>query len=395
MPHQTVGVIFGGRSVEHDVSIVTAHQVMAVLAEGHEVVPIYVTREGRWLSSPELNDLGVYKDGRWDDVGEAAVLTPGSGGALMVGGGRLRGPRRVDLDVVVPAVHGTFGEDGTLQGLLELTGVPYVGSGVVASAVGMDKVVMKAVFGAAGLPIVPDVLVETSRLDADRDAVLDEIETAIGWPCFVKPTRLGSSVGIGKAGDRDALMAALDVARRYDRRILVEKSMEGCVEINCSVVGGSDHQPQVSVCEQPVAWQEFLTFEDKYLRSPKDGSGTRTKDAAGMASLDRRIPAPISESLTKKIQDNALRAFKSIGASGVARVDSFADEESKETWVMEINTVPGSFSFYLWEPSGVSFRELMERLIDIAHAEHSAQSDLMFSFDSSILERSAGAKTNG
>ena len=394
MSRLTIGVVFGGRSVEHDVSIVTAHQVMAALAEEHEIVPIYITREGRWLTAPGLNDLDVYKNRRWDEVGEDATLSPGvAGGGVQVGGGRLRGPRRIDLDVVVPAVHGTFGEDGTLQGLLELADVPYAGSGVVASAVGMDKVAMKAVFQAAGLPTVRDVLVETTRLDADPDSVLDDVEAAVGFPCFVKPTRLGSSVGIGKARDRDALVEALEVARRYDRRLLVERSMEGCVEINCSVLGGLGHEPQASVCEQPVAWQEFLTFEDKYLRSSKGGSST--KEAAGMAGLDRRIPAPISESMTKQIQDNAVRAFRAVGASGVARIDSFADDQTGEAWVMEINTVPGSFSFYLWEPSGVSFRDLMGRLIDIALAEHTAKADLMFSFDSGMLERSGGGKVGG
>lgn len=404
MSRYSVGVVFGGRSVEHDVSIVTAHQVMAVLSEDHDIVPIYVTREGRWLTSPGLNDLAVYKDRRWDEVGEEATLSPGAGAGLTVAGGRLRGPRRIPLDIVIPAIHGTFGEDGTLQGLLELADLPYAGSGVVASAVGMDKVAMKAVFQAAGLPTVPDVLVETARLDADPDAVLDEIEARIGYPAFVKPTRLGSSVGIGKARDRDALVEALEVARRYDRRLLVERSMEGCIEINCSVLGGGGREPEASVCEQPVPWQEFLTFEDKYLRSAKSTGATKgaettggsaEKSPQGMAGLDRRIPAPITESLTKQLQENAVRAFRAVGASGVARIDAFADEESGEAWVMEINTVPGSFSFYLWEPSGVSFRELMGRLIDIAVAEHRAKSELMFSFDSAMLDRAGGGKAGG
>lgn len=391
MSKLSVGVIFGGRSVEHDVSIVTAHQVMAVLAGRYDVVPIYITREGRWLSASGLNDLDVYKESRWDEVGEEAILPSGPRGGLMIQGGRLRGPKTIALDVVVPAVHGTFGEDGTLQGLLELADLPYTGSDVVASAVGMDKVAMKAVFEAAGLPIVPDVLIETSRLDSDPDGVLDEIESKIGYPAFVKPTRLGSSVGIGKAKDRPGLIEALEVARRYDRKLLVEKSMEGCIEINCSVLGGVGHEPRPSVCEQPVAWEEFLTFEDKYLRSAKGGE----KDSAGMASLDRRIPAPISDPFTKQIQENALLAFKAVGASGVARIDSFADEESGNAWVMEINTVPGSFSFYLWEPSGVSFEQLMDVLIDIAIAEHRAKSDLLFSFDSTMLDQTKGAKSGG
>jgi D-alanine-D-alanine ligase len=387
----SVGVIFGGRSVEHDVSIVTAHQVMAVLGEKHEIVPIYVTREGRWLSSSELNDLEVYKQKRWEEVGEPAVLAPTAGEkSLMVGGGRLRGPRRVPLDVVVPSIHGTYGEDGTLQGLLELADIPYAGSDVVASAVGMDKVAMKSVFSAAGLPVVKHHLVTSAQLDSDLDAVLDAIENEVAYPCFVKPSRLGSSVGIGRAADRDGLRDALDVARRYDSRILVETSMEGCVEINCSVLGGGNSDPKPSVCEQPIAWEEFLTFSDKYLRGAKS-SGT-TKSEGGMADQERRIPAPISDALTKQIQENAVKAFRAIGAAGVARVDSFAHEETGETWVMEINTVPGSFSFYLWEASGVSFSELMDRMVEIAFENHRARGELLFSFDSAMLEAGGGAK---
>jgi D-alanine-D-alanine ligase len=391
MAKLNVGVVFGGRSVEHDVSIVTAHQAMAVLAGDHEVVPIYITREGRWLTSPGLNDLAVYREKRWDEVGEDAVLpaSPGSGG-LQVPGGRLRGPRRIPLDVVVCAVHGTYGEDGTLQGLLEMADIPYTGSGVGASAVGMDKVAMKAVFAAAGLPIVPHTLVEVTRLDRDVDAALDAVEKDIGYPAFVKPSRLGSSVGIGKAGNREELAVALDVARRYDRRILVERSMDGFMEINCSVLGGEGAEARASVCEQPVAWQEFLTFEDKYLRANKGDSKTE-----GMAGQDRRMPAPISDTLTKQIQDNALRAFKAVGASGVARIDSFATEETGETFVMEINTMPGSFSFYLWEPSGVSFKDLLANLIEIARAEQRARSELLFSFDSEMLARLGGGKSGG
>lgn len=391
MAKLNVGVIFGGRSVEHDVSIVTAHQAMAVLGEDHEVVPIYITREGRWLTSPGLNDLAVYKDKRWDEVGEEAVLPPSPGFAgLQVSGGRLRGPRRIPLDVVVCAVHGTYGEDGTLQGVLEMADLPYTGAGVVASAVGMDKVAMKAVFSSAGLPTVPHSLVEATQFDRDVEAALDAVEKEIGYPAFVKPSRLGSSVGIGKAQNRKELVAALDVARRYDRRILVERSMDGFIEINCSVLGGQGSEPRASVCEQPVTWQDYLSFEDKYMRNDKSES-----KGEGMAGQDRRIPAPISETLTKQIQDNALRAFKAVGASGVARVDAFANEDTGETYVMEINTMPGSFSFYLWEPTGLSFKSLLATLIEIAESEQKARSELLFSFDSEMLARMGGGKTSG
>jgi D-alanine-D-alanine ligase len=394
MSSLTVGVVFGGRSVEHDVSIITAHQMMEALeAASCNVVPIYVTREGRWLSAPGLNDLEVYRKRRWDEVGVESFIPPISGyGGLQIPGGRLRGPKRIPLDVVVPAIHGTFGEDGTLQGLLELADIPYTGPNVTGSAVGMDKVAMKAAFRAAGLPVVPDVLVEIESFDRDRDAVVGSIETAIGYPVFVKPVKAGSSVGIGKATDRAKLLETIDVARRYDRRLLVEKSMEGCIEVNCSVLGGAGREPRVSVCEQPVPWEEFLSFQDKYMRGGKGGGSSKSE---GMASQERRIPAPISDALTKEVQENALKAFRSIDGAGVARVDSFVDQSAERTWVMEINTTPGSFSFYLWEASGLSFPELAHEMVDIAVDAHRAKSDLLFSFDSGMLENQKGAKTGG
>jgi D-alanine-D-alanine ligase len=391
MASLNVGVIFGGRSVEHDVSIVTAHQAMAALSERHEIVPIYITKEGRWLTSPALNDLEIYQRGRVEAVGEEAFVPPVTGfGGLHVPGGRLRGSRTIPLDVVVCAIHGTYGEDGTLQGVLEMAGLPYTGSGVAASAIGFDKVAMKSVFRAAGLPVVPHHLVETGRLDADPEAVLDEAERAIGYPVFVKPARAGSSVGIRRADDRAGLRDALAIARHYDTRVLVERAMLGCLEINCSVLGGSGREPRVSVCEQPVAWEEFLTFSDKYMRG-----GKGAKRAEGMASLERRIPAPIPDAVAKQVQENALRAFRAIDASGVARIDSFVNEDSEEAWVMEINTMPGSFAFYLWEPSGLSFAELMDELLDIAIAEHEERARLLFTFDSGLLESAPKGKQRG
>ena len=397
MKRHKVGVIFGGRSVEHDVSIVSAHQAMAVLADDHDIVPIYITREGRWYTGQALNDLEVYRNESWTQAGAEAFIpsSTGYGGLYLPPSGRFAKAQTIPLDVVLPAIHGTFGEDGTLQGLLELAGIPYAGSGVTGSAAGMDKITMKGVFKAAGLPVVRDMVIDAEPLLADENAVIDEIERVIGYPAFVKPSRLGSSVGIGKASDRAGLAEALDVARRYDNRILVEVAMEDCIEIPCSVLGGPGAETRVSVCEQPVAWEEFLTFSDKYLRGGKAATGGKTESGEGMAGLQRRIPAPISDDLTKQVQHNALMAFKAVDAAGVARIDSFVNEETKETWVMEINTVPGSFAFYLWEASGVSFRRLMNEVIDIGIASHRARAELMFTFESNMLAGFKGGKTSG
>ncbi|MDQ3752733.1 MAG: D-alanine--D-alanine ligase [Actinomycetota bacterium] len=392
MTKLTVGVVFGGRSVEHDVSIVTAHQAMAALRPNFEVVPIYVTREGRWLTSPALDDLEVHRGGRASEVGEDAFIPTLAGfRGLFVPGGRFKGTKRIPLDVVLPSIHGTFGEDGTLQGLLELADIPYVGAGVVGSAVGMDKAVMKGVLKEAGLQVVPHIVVEASMLARDEASAVDLIARRVGYPAFVKPARAGSSVGIAMARDETSLRAALDVARRYDRRIVVEQAMEGCSEINCSVLGGPGMATRASVCEQPVAWEEFLSFSDKYLRGGKGAEGK----GGGMASLERRIPAPISEALTKEVQRSAIAAFEAVDASGVARVDMFVGEATDETWVMEINTVPGSFSFYLWEASGLGFSDLLRSAIDIAIATHARRSELMFTFDSDMLTAAKGGKRGG
>lgn len=390
MERLKVGVVFGGRSVEHDVSVITAHQAMAALSARHDVVPIYVTTDGRWLTGDALNDLDVYKSGRAAEVGEEAFIPPTTGyGGLYVPGGRLRGPRKMDLDVIVPAIHGTFGEDGTLQGLLDLAAIPYAGSSVAASAAGMDKVLMKAAFAAAGLPIVPHALVQVDAFRSSPDSVIARVEETIGYPAFVKPSRLGSSVGIGRADDRDSLHEALEVAAAYDARILVEKAMDGCVEINCSVLGGPGREARASVCEQPVALEQFLSFSDKYLRSDKSGG------KQGMASLQRKIPAPINDELTAVVQANAIRAFEAIDAAGVARVDAFVKEDTGDAWVMEINTTPGSFSFYLWEAAGLTFEELMDALLQIALKGAEERSKLMFSFESGLLSGGGGSKANG
>ena len=397
-----VGVIFGGRSVEHEVSIVTAHQLMEVLRARHEVIPVYVARDGRWFTGSGLNDLEVFRGSRWEQAGEEAYLPPTYGyGGLMIPGSRLKGNRKVELDVVVPAIHGTYGEDGSLQGLLEMAGIPYSGSGVAASAVGMDKVAMKMAFRGAGLPLVPDVVIDLEQ-PRGLDDGLDAVEEQLGYPAFVKPVKAGSSVGIGKARDRAALAELVDVAGRYDTRVMVEKAMESCIEINCSVLGGGGREPRASVCEQPLAWQDFLSFEDKYMRGGKsrgDGGAADSggaKSPEGMASLDRRIPAPISDELTKQIQENALAAFKAAGASGVARIDSFLNTETGQTWVMEINTVPGSFAFYLWEASGLSFAELADELLAVARDRHAAVADRLFTFESGMLDNAArGGKASG
>lgn len=382
-----IGVVFGSRSVEHEVSIVTALQVIAALDRSkYEPVPIYITKDGRWLVGEQLARLESYKDLQLVSGAERALLGPEPGSHELIlrdPGGLFRRRPRIEIDVAFPCVHGTYGEDGTLQGLFELAGIPYVGAGVVGSAVGMDKIVMKAAFRAADLPVVKYTSFSRGRFERESEAVLGEVESLLRYPVFVKPANLGSSVGITRATNRSELRDALEVAASYDRRLLVEEGVEHAIEVNCSVLGNEDPIP--SVLEQPITWQEFLKYEDKYLRGGK---------GKGMQSAARRIPAPISPELTRKIQQLAVEAFRSVDCAGIARIDFLVDEVSGAVYVNEINTIPGSLSFYLWEPSGVSFPELVDRLIQLSLERHAERAKTTYTYDSSLLRQiAAGAKT--
>jgi D-alanine-D-alanine ligase len=378
-----VGFLYGGRSVEHEVSIITALQAMSALdADRYEIVPLYITKEGDWLTGDALRKLATYQpggDGRRSLTRASLLPVPRHGALQVVERGRLLpfgGSTRMVIDLAFPCMHGTFGEDGTLQGLLELADLPYVGPGVLASAVGMDKIAMKAVFKGAGLPVLDCVALRRDEWARSPDAVLGRIEQAVGYPAFVKPANLGSSVGITRATDSASLRAALDVAAAYDRRLLVEPGLEGASDINCSVLGHDDNV-QVSVCEQPVAWESFLSYEDKYIRGGK---------SQGMKGLSRRIPAPISAELTRTIQNLARQTFAAIDAAGVSRVD-FLVTQDERVYVNEINTIPGSLAFYLWEATDLPFGRLLDRLIEIALARFATRRQTTYSFDSTLLRK--------
>jgi D-alanine-D-alanine ligase len=399
-----VAVVFGSRSVEHEVSIISAIQAMdAMDPRRYEPLPIFITKEGRWITGPELRRIDSYKDlpGLLARCRPVLLRPEPFGNRLFMEEPGPLGTRRTRVtvvDVVFPLVHGTYGEDGTLQGLLELAAVPYVGAGVVGSAVGMDKIVMKAAFQAQGLPIVNYLWCTRQRWQSAADEVADEIERTLRYPLFVKPANLGSSIGISKAADRAALFDAVEIAAHYDRRLLVEEAFEGGIEVNCSVLGNDDPQP--SVCEQPIAWTEILSYEDKYLRGGKgkggSGGGERGGESMGegMASLTRRIPAPISPDLTVEVQRLAVEAFRAVDCAGLARVDFLVDPVSGRIAVNEINTMPGSLSFYLWEPSGVPFPALVDRLIELALERHRERQQTTYSFDSALLQKFSRGKAS-
>ena len=383
-----IGVIYGGRSVEHEVSVVTALQAMEALnPERYEIVPLYITKQGEWFTGAALRKLATYEansDAR-RTLTRVSIAPFSNGGVLQVAERSrllpLGGPARIVVDVVMPCIHGTFGEDGTLQGLLELADLPYVGSGVLGSAVGMDKIAMKALFRSVDLPIVDCSVIRRAEWEKQPEQVVERIERSVGYPAFVKPANLGSSVGITKATDQTSLRDALDVASRYDVRMLVERAIEGAIDVNCSVLGYADDL-RVSVCEQPVAWESFLSYEDKYIRGGK---------GQGMKGTSRRIPAPIPAALTEQIQSLARRAFQVIDAAGVARIDFLVTPDGT-AYVNEINTTPGSLSFYLWEATDLPFPRLLDRLVEIAQLRHADRQQTSYSFDSDLIMKTlAGA----
>lgn len=360
MKKLAVGVVFGSRSVEHGVSILTAHYVMAALDRAqYEAVPIYITREGHWVTGDALLDPNSFKDLRLTGLSlERVIVAPDPSLPVLM---RTPDARRFfrktilgRIDVAFPVIHGTHGEDGTIQGLFELADVPYVGAGVLASAAGMDKILMKSVFRDHGLPVVRSLGLLRSSWRATPEDAVKRVEAALAYPLFVKPANAGSSIGITKARDREQLRVGLELASRYDRRIIVEESVENGTEINCAVLGYEDPKP--SLCEQPVSQAELFSYQEKYLRD--------------LGGSDRLIPAPISNELTAKIQGLAVQAFRALDCSGVARVDFLVAAGGERVYVNEINTLPGALAFRLWKPLGLRFPELLDRLIRLALERH-------------------------
>ncbi|HLV35249.1 MAG TPA: D-alanine--D-alanine ligase family protein [Spirillospora sp.] len=374
----TVGVIFGGRSVEHDVSVVTAHQIMRAFdREQYEVVPIYISRDGRWFSGDPLLDLKNFSDEIVSLSGvRAVILSPGiqhHGLILNPLAGRFSKSEIKRIDVAFPAVHGTHGEDGTLQGLLELADIPYVGCRTLASAVANDKIMTKTVLRQHNIPVVDDFHFSRSEWLENPDSLIEQIVRAVGLPLFVKPSTTGSSIGIGRADNEAMLRASIDIAAHFDRRILVEAAISGHVEINCSVMGHGS-QIQASVLEQPISWDEFLTYEEKYLRGSE-----------GMKSAERIIPAPISADLTARIQQLAIDTFRIIDGCGIARIDFLVQPDKGVVYLNEINTMPGSLAFYLWQETGIGMSELVHRLVELARDAYAEKRRTSYDYRTDLI----------
>jgi D-alanine-D-alanine ligase len=401
MPHLRVGLIFGGRSVEHEVSVLTAHQAMAALPTDKYIpIPIYISKSGKWFTGEALKHLENFKDlEKLVKIAEPVIFNVDATQPGLIHqkpqvqrswlSRSTPEPSLAPIDVAFPLTHGSHGEDGTLQGLLEMANLPYVGSGVLASAIAMDKILTKTVLRSFAIPVIDDLYVSRTRWKSEPDAVLAEAESRFGYPVYVKPVTLGSSIGVSRAEDPSALRFALDVAATYDSRLMIEPAQQDIIEINCSVLGDSTNA-RASVCEQPVS-SGTLSYEDKYLNGDKQ----RGSKARGMQSAKRLIPAPLDADLAKAIQSTAINAFKALNTSGVIRIDFFVKPSENKFYVNEINPIPGSLSFYLWEPAGVDFPELVTTLIEIALKRHQEKHQSIFTFSSSLLSANplGGQKT--
>lgn len=376
----TLAVIFGGRSVEHDVSIVTGHQIMSAFpAENYDIVPVYITRDGRWFTGDALSDLEGFRD---DDIQRheglrACLLSPDTRHhGLIVDplAGRFSKSEVRRIDVAFPALHGSHGEDGSIQGLFELADIPYVGYATLGSALANDKIMTKAVLRQAGIPVLDDFWCTRDTWLDRPDAVIDELLARFDLPLFVKPATLGSSIGIGRADTEALLRASIDIATNFDRRILIEPAVTEGIEINCSVMGFGD-QYEASPLEQPVSWDEFLSYEDKYLRGSE-----------GMKSADRLVPAPISATLTRRIQETSIAAFKAVDGRGIARIDYLVRPERDELFLNEINTMPGSLAFYLWREDGYTSTDLVQKLVQLARDAHAEKRRNTYDYKTNLVD---------
>ncbi len=387
-----IAVFFGCRSVEHEVSIISAVQAMrAIDREKYDVTPVYVDKNGIMRTGNVLFEIENFRDMESISKNTSPVtLIKSESGVVLhfLDGGMFKKKKDISVDLAFPIVHGTNCEDGTIAGYFEFLGLPYISCDILSAAVGMDKAVFKDVLIAAGLPVLPCYRFSARNYKLERDDVLGEIAEKIGFPLIIKPVNLGSSVGITKVNTKEELADAVDLAASFADRILAEKAVTALREINCSVIGDSDNC-EPSICEEPFMNDEILSYEDKYLGGGKKSEGP----SKGMASLGRKIPADLSEEKSNEIKKLACDIFKAIGASGVVRIDFLLDTETKAVYANEINTIPGSLAFYLWEATGLKYSDMIDRLVEIAFRRQRNRENLTFTIDTNILSGvSFGAK---
>ncbi len=391
-----VAVFFGGESVEHEVSIISAHQAMdAMDPEKYNIIPVYVAKDRRMYCGEALKDMKSFKDldacrSQCTQVSISSI--DGKTVIQPVKSGMFGKKDLGTIDVAVPVMHGTNGEDGTIQGFFEMLKVPYAGCDLYGAAVGQDKILQKHILNDSGLPITKWFWVNGYEMDEHQDEILAKVRKLI-YPVILKPARTGSSVGIAIAHNDEEYLQCFEDARQYDPRVITEKVVKPMREINCSVLG-DETGAKASILEEVNhdGADELLSYQDKYQGG---GKSSKSQASKGMASTARIVPAPLDDLVTKQIQNYALETFKVLDAAGVCRIDFMFDSETKNVYVNEINTIPGSLAFYLWSDSGISFSELMDRLIQLALDRERRRSRMTFSYDTNLLATYSEAGTKG
>ena len=388
-----VGVLYGGKTTEHEVSIITAVQAMGYLDPNkYEVIPMYLTKENEMYTGEPLKEMDVYKEPELLKRYCKNVVCYSKDGVLVLQNKNGLFKKIIkEVDIVIPATHGYNMEDGNIQGLLETYGVPYTGSDIYGCTVGQDKVFQKQILQAEGVAVTKYVWFYDNEYYEDETKILSDVKK-IGYPVIVKPARQGSSIGIKIAKDEESLKDAINDAIKYDDKILVEEVVNNMTELNCSVLGSHSYM-QTSSIEQVMGKDEILSFNDKYIGSgSKKGAAKKMSASKGMVSADRVIPADIPEKLANEIAETSKKVFRVLGASGVVRIDYLYDKKAKKYYVNELNTIPGSLSFYLWTPLNKKYNELLDDMINIAIKRFKNKLKKTTTFESNILEGFDGIK---
>lgn len=378
-----VGVFFGGKSVEHEVSIITAIQAIENMdKDKYDIVPIYITKDNKMYCGDLIGNISNYKD--IDNLlkNSIQIILAQKDNKVVL----LRCDKKIYqndvydyIDIAFPIVHGTNVEDGTLQGFLKMFNLPYVGCDIISSSVGMDKYVCKCVLKDNDIPILECKCISAKDYNEDSDNTIKEIETKFSYPVIVKPINLGSSVGIKIAKNQEELKDAIENAFAYSRKVLVERAIKNLKEINCSVVGDYEFA-KASECEEPVKTDEILSYKDKYISGGKKTGAMKSMNASVL-----RLPANIDKNVKERIQELALKTFDVLGCSGVIRIDFMIDNDTNEIFVNEVNTIPGSLSFHLWKATDLNYTKLLDELIDLALKRNREEKNITYSFDSNIL----------
>lgn len=389
-----VGVIFGGETVEHEVSIISAIQAMnKINQEKYEVIPIYITKDREWYTGDMLKDIEVYQDfSLIKKYAKNVVLYYKNGSYVLQ---KKSFPKTVvkEIDIAFPIVHGTNVEDGVLQGYLQSIGIPFVGGNVYASVVGQDKAFMKDIWAEAEIPMTKYVWFYDFDYKNNRDEIIKKV-SKLKYPVIVKPATTGSSVGISVCENEEKLIEGIDDAIQYDTKVVVEEVVRNLKEVNIAVMGNYEHQ-KVSEIEEVLSGNKFLTYADKYIGGGKGklkGAKTSTKFSKGMASTNRKLPAEISDKMRKEVEGIAVKAFKVLGSSGNCRIDFLIDDKAGKVYINEINSIPGSLAFYLWDAKGIDFTDLLDEMITIGIKDYKKRISKIHSFESNIL---SGFAANG